>query len=177
MEIIPLPVPADYHSTGEPSTDSCSITCLQDNYSAWTKQKTHFPFYCCTFMAVMCLPARYLVMAALLLLHAGRLENVYLFVSQQRPNLSQYTYKAPKGYHEQIHVSHLLGCHAKFPYNKNVWIWSENSYYFRMCDILRGTLHCAEAGMQTPCNNCTCHAILPHLNACKYDFLLPDVAE
>jgi hypothetical protein len=31
MEIIPIPSPADYHSTGEPSTDSCSITCLQDN--------------------------------------------------------------------------------------------------------------------------------------------------
>jgi hypothetical protein len=24
------------------------------------------------------------------------------------------------------------------------------------CDILMGTLHCAEAGMWTPCNNCMC---------------------
>jgi hypothetical protein len=93
MEIIPLPLPADYHSTGEPSTNSHSITCLQDNYSAaWTMEKTHFPFYCCTFMAVICLPAHYLAMAAHLLLHAGQLENAYLFISQQWPNLSQYIY-------------------------------------------------------------------------------------
>jgi hypothetical protein len=63
---------------------------------------------------------------------------------------------ASKRYHEQIHVSHLLGCHATFPDNKNVWLLSENGYYFQMCHIPMGTLHCAEAGMWTPCNSCTC---------------------
>jgi hypothetical protein len=117
-----------------------------------------FSFYCCAFVGAMCLPARYLAMAALLLLDAGWLENVYLFVPQQWPNLSQYIYIyiAPKGYHEQIHVSHLLGCHATLHDNKNVWLLSENGYCFRMCDILMGTLLCAEAGIRTPCNCCTC---------------------
>jgi hypothetical protein len=63
--------------------------------------------------------------------------------------------KASKRYHEQIHVSHLLGCHATFPDNKNVWLLSENDYYFRTCDILMDTLHCAAAGMRTPRNSCT----------------------
>jgi hypothetical protein len=84
-------------------------------------------------------------MATLLLLDVGWSENVYLFISQ---SVTIYIYiKASKGYHEQIHVSHLLGCHATFPDNKNVWLLSENGYYLRTCDIPMGTIHCAEAGM------------------------------
>jgi hypothetical protein len=54
---------------------------------------------------------------------------------------------------------------------------SENGHYCRMCEMGMGTLYCAEAGVRTLQQLDMCQAILPHLNACKYDFLLPDGAD
>jgi hypothetical protein len=86
----------------------------------------------------MCLPVHYLAMAALLLFDVGLVGKC---LSIHLP-ANQSVHGTWKRYHQQVYVSHLLGCHATFSDNKNIRLFSENGYYFRMCDILMGTLHC-----------------------------------
>jgi hypothetical protein len=62
----------------------------------------------------------------------------------------------PIRYHEQIHVSHILGCHVMFPDHEDIRHLSEHGRSFWMCKIVLGTPHCVEVSVGACCNRCIC---------------------
>jgi hypothetical protein len=73
-------------------------------------------------------------------------------------------------------VSHLLGRHATFTDNENVWLFSEHEHSFQISKMAMGTPHCVGV-LGTLQQMDMCQENVPNLKESKHNFLLPDGAE
>jgi hypothetical protein len=93
---------------------------------------------------------------------------LYIIRLQKKNGIASVQYTCPPWYQEQIHVTHPLGCHARFLDNVIVSLLPENGPYFWMFEMIMGTPHCVQAGVRTPCNSYMCvrqlYLIWRHVN-------------